>query len=360
MRPACDVGRRGERGAVPLPGRTAAGRRAYGPGGGAPGLAGRLAEAGVDLAGSPEGWLPGARRRRRVRHRPTRRGRRRLHAHRRPRRRRAWAGRRWRWSTRCRELLTDGAPHPIGMAGPVEDSTPSGSPPAWPRWPAWRTCWPRSTSCSSAPPPARRPRRGARQRDVRGPLLEGPGPDAAGRLRPGPARSSSCRWGRPATPRGRCPCCASSPRWRPAGARVRDRGRLRRPGRAAPPPERDRAGTSGTPPCCRTRTCSSPTRVSGRRGRRWPTGSRWWRCRSTRAARQRPRPCPHGRRRRPRPDAPADQIRAAAADQLRRSTSPRVTVDPGPAVARLLFATSLLIPDPADGKVVLTPPFYPF
>jgi MGT family glycosyltransferase len=36
------------------------------------------------------------------------------------------------------------------------------------------------------------------------------------------------------------------------------------------------------------------------------------------------------------PDTPADEIRAAAAEQLRRSTSPRVTVDPGPAVARLV------------------------
>jgi len=35
------------------------------------------------------------------------------------------------------------------------------------------------------------------------------------------------------------------------------------------------------------------------------------------------------------PAAPADEIRAAVTDQLRRSTSPRVTVDPSPAVARL-------------------------
>jgi MGT family glycosyltransferase len=35
------------------------------------------------------------------------------------------------------------------------------------------------------------------------------------------------------------------------------------------------------------------------------------------------------------PDALVDQIRAAASDQLRRSTSPRVTVDPEPAIARL-------------------------
>ena len=32
------------------------------------------------------------------------------------------------------------------------------------------------------------------------------------------------------------------------------------------------------------------------------------------------------------PDASAAEIAAAVADQLRRSTSPRVTVDPGPAV----------------------------
>jgi UDP:flavonoid glycosyltransferase YjiC (YdhE family) len=35
------------------------------------------------------------------------------------------------------------------------------------------------------------------------------------------------------------------------------------------------------------------------------------------------------------PDAPATDIREAVADQLRRATSPRVTVDPSPAVARL-------------------------
>ena len=36
-----------------------------------------------------------------------------------------------------------------------------------------------------------------------------------------------------------------------------------------------------------------------------------------------------------RPDAPADTIRDAVTEQLRRSTSPRVTVDPTPALAAL-------------------------
>ena len=196
------------------------------------GLAGRLADAGVDLVGAPRAGC---------RVRPTsspragaagaRRGDRRLHAHRRARRGRAAgsadggagphalhraAGRR--------------RPHPIGMAGPVEATEPgavaAGLAPLTSHGDLLAAV---DLVMVAAPRAARRARRGARQRGVRrARCSRGRAPTRAGRRRRDRARSSSCRWARPATPRWRARAAADPGRaGRPAGARVRDRGRLR-------------------------------------------------------------------------------------------------------------------------------------
>ena len=227
------------------------------------GLGPRLAGAGVDLVGTPEGWLPGAADvvRAADEHppdvvvvdymltdalggaelvgRPTV-----ALVH-----------------TLYRALLADGSPHPMGMAGPVEALNPArvaaGLAPLASLGDLLDARRPGARRRTAI---ARRPGRGARQRRVRRPPARRAGP----RRRVGPARRH--RPARRPLPRDR-----GRPGGRGAGA-APSRGRAGRPPRAGP---RDAAGlrrprhagrrprqrrrcraTSATPPCCRTPTCS--------------------------------------------------------------------------------------------------------
>ena len=199
-------------------------------------LAGRLADAGVDLAGSPEGWLPGAADVLAAADacppdvvvvdymltdalggaerlgRPTV-----ALVH-----------------TLYRELLTDGSPHPIGMAGPVEALNPgrvaAGLAPLASHADLLTTV---DLVLVAAPRPLDAPAAVPANVDVCRPSARGTGPrrplGAAARVRP--PRCGVARDRR--RPRGGGARAAPRARraGRPAGARVRDPGGLRRSGR---------------------------------------------------------------------------------------------------------------------------------
>jgi UDP:flavonoid glycosyltransferase YjiC (YdhE family) len=307
------------------------------------GLAGRLADAGVDLAGSPEGWLPGAADvvaaadacppdvvvvdymltdalggAERV-GRPTV-----ALVH-----------------TLYQELLTDGSPHPIGMAGPVEALNPgrvaAGLAPLASHADLLTTV---ELVLVAAPRPLDAP--GAVPANVMyaGPLLEGPGPDAAWAPPPGSGPLVVVSLGTAGDPAVEVPLLRrvlAALADLPVRVFVTVAGYVDRAAIGAVPPNATVSGyvrhAAVLPHADLLVTHAGLGSVVAALAHGVPM-----------VALPLDREQPDNARALVRmgagvalaPNAPADEIRAAAAEQLRRSTSPRVTVDPGPAVARLV------------------------
>ena len=307
------------------------------------GLAERLAEAGVDLVGSPEGSLPGADDVVAAADahppdvvvvdymltdalggaeqlgRPTV-----ALVH-----------------TLYRELLADGAPHPIGMAGPVERLNPArvaaGLPPLASHADLLAAV---DFVLVAAPRSLDAPGEVPANVVYAGPLLEGPGPDAGWAPPPGSGPLVVVSLGTVGDPAAEVPvlrrilaALAELPvrvfvtladYVDPAAHRRRARERHR----VGLCPARRRAAARGP--------ARDPRRARLRRGRAGPRRADGGAAARPRAARQRPGPRPHGRRRRPgarRPGRRHPRRGGRAAPPL---DVPRVTVDPSPAIARLI------------------------
>jgi MGT family glycosyltransferase len=306
------------------------------------GLAGRLADASVDLVGSPEGWLPGAADvvAAADAHPPDvvivdymltdalggaeRLGRPTVAL----------------VHTLYRELLTDGAPHPIGMAGPVERLNPA-------RVAAGLA--PLSTHADllaavdlvlvAAPRPLDAPGAVPANVTYAGPLLEGPGPDAAWAPPPGSGPLVVVSLGTAGDPAVEVPVLRrvlAALAELPVRAFVTVADYVDRAAIGAVPPNATVSGyvrhAAVLPHADLLVTHAGLGSVVAALAHGVPM-----------VALPLDRDQPENARALVRmgagvalmPDAPADEIRAAAADQLRRSTSPRITVDPGPAIARL-------------------------
>jgi MGT family glycosyltransferase len=306
------------------------------------GLAGRLGDAGVELVGSPEGWLPGgvdvvaaadacppdvvvvdymltdalggAERL----GRPTV-----ALVH-----------------TLYLELLTDGAPHPIGMAGPVERLNPArvaaGLAPLTSHADLLAAV---ALVLVAAPRPLDAPGDVPANVIYAGPLLEGSGPDVAWAPPPGSGPLVVVSLGTAGDPALEVPvlrrvlaALAELPvRVFMTVADHVDRARIGRvpPNatvstyvrHAAVLPHADLLVTHAGLGSVVAALAHGVPMVALPLGREQPDNARALVRMGAGVALA--------------ADAPIEDIRAAAADQLRRSTSPRVTVDPEPAIARL-------------------------
>ena len=242
--------------------------------------------------------------------------------------------------TLYRALLADGSPHPMGMAGPVEALNPA-------RVAAGLTplaslgdlLEPVDLVLVAAPRSLDAPGEVPANVVYAGPLLEGPGPDAGWDPPAGTGPLVVLSLGTAGDPAQEVPVL------RRAVAALADlpvRGLVTLPdyvGRAdAGRGPRQRHGVGLRPPRRRA-AARRPARDARRarigRRRPGPRRAHGGAAARPRTARQRRRPRPGRRGCRAGARLAGHRVRDAVADQLRRSTSPRVTVDPSPAVARL-------------------------